>query len=86
MSDKNNTKPDDMFVALVTTRVDRHQRRRKGIFFFGIVLATVVSFTGFVLLPGLIFDADIIGIGDVFIGVVFVAICVITAIATESRS
>lgn len=83
MSDKNNTKSDDIFVTLVTTRVDRHQRKRRNFFFFGLVLATVIAFTGFLLLPGRIFDVDVVGIGDVFTGLVLVAICAIAAVATS---
>lgn len=85
MSDKNKAKPDDVFVALVTARVDRHQRRRKSVFLFGIVLAAIVSFTGFLLLPSQIFDIEMIGISDVFTGLVLVAICAIAAVATESQ-
>ena len=86
MSDKNKTKSDDVFVALVTTRVDKHQRKRKTFFIVGVLLSIIVTFAGFLLLPSRIFDIDAIGMSDILTGLLLLAICAIAAVATESRS
>ncbi len=86
MRDENDIPSGDLFTALVASRVEKHQRKRKTVFIAGALLSLIAVFSGYALLPAQDFAVEVPGIGEIFTTLMLAAICAIAAMATESGS